>query len=223
MGVGEADTVGILRRPDKWPESFLDAGTSQVSLEKFPFNETRPFLAEWLSKNIKWHCSCPPDDCQKTKSTISQNSLIWAQPSPACGPGPLVAAKIKEGGRKEISLIFRSMFWPRCQLRVIGFPENSRTLGGNVTRGSKYIIISPRPPPKYISHHNSLTPGGDRRHILKGVWKSVRWQFISSIKYRCILPMGSNEFLCEWISDLRIQNKNSPGSSYKGRFRRFSN
>ena len=167
MVASEADTVGILRRLDKWHESFLD-GTSQVSLEKFPFNETRPFLAEWLSKNIKWHCSCPPDDCQKTKSTISQNSLIWAQPSPACGPGPLVAAKIKERGRKEISLIFRSMFWPRCQLTVIGFPENSRTLsrtGGNVMRGSKYIIItSPPPPPqKFISHHNSLTPGGAGR------------------------------------------------------------
>ena len=166
MVVGESDTVGILRRPDKWPESFLD-GTSQVSLEKFPFNETRSFLAEWLSKNIKWHCSCPPDDCQKTKSTISQNSLLWAQPSR--GPGPLViAAKIKERGRKEISLIFRSMFWPRCQLTVIGFPENSRTLGrtgGNVMRGSKYIIIiiSPPPPQKHISHHNSLTPGGAGR------------------------------------------------------------
>ena len=81
MVASEADTLGILRRLDKWHESFLD-GTSQVSLEKFPFNETRPFLAEWLSKNIKWHCSCPPDDCQKTKSTISQNSLIWAQPRP---------------------------------------------------------------------------------------------------------------------------------------------
>ena len=141
MVASEADTEGILRRLDKWHESFLD-GTSQVSLEKFPFNETRPFLAEWLSKNIKWHCSCPPDDCQKTKSTISQNSLLWAQPRPRSSL--VIAAKIKERGRKEISLIFRSMFWPRCQLTVIGFPENSRTLGrtgGNVMRGSKYILL----------------------------------------------------------------------------------
>ena len=147
MGVSEADTVGILSRPDKWPESFLDAGTSQVSLEKFPFNETRPFLSEGLSKSIKWHCSCPLDDCQKTKSTISQTPPLWVRPRrPGCG-------KDKRRGREAISLIFCPMFWPRCQLAVIGFPENSRALGGNVTRGSKYIIVSPRPPRKYISHH----------------------------------------------------------------------
>ena len=104
-------------------------------------------------------------------------------------PAVLAAAKIKERGREAISLIFCPMFWPRCQLTMIGFPENSRDLGGNVTRGSKYIIISPRP------SHNSLTPGGDPEHILKGVWKSVRWQFISSIKYLCILLMVSDEFL----------------------------
>ena len=114
-------------------------------------------------------------------------------------PAVLAAAKIKERGREAISLIFCPMFWPRCQLTMIGFPENSRALGGNVTRGSKYIIISPRP------SHNSLTPGGDPKHILKGVWKSVRWQFKSSIKYLCILLMVSDEFYdqeTEWISDL---------------------